>query len=211
MMKNPFRPDADLKLRAAEQAIEQAEARLVEVRRDRATALATDGDFLGEVAKLDREAAQLTASLGVQSERVAALHVKRQAQIRAELEREKAAGIVEHSKRLAKMLDAARKLDAAHRAFAQAFVDLTKAADDAAANYPASVSPLGSLPHFGLDGIEPLSARRRPRPPSVGIARQFAEHAAFGIADTIEARNRECIELLESAPLSDMPDELEAA
>jgi hypothetical protein len=59
---------------------------------------------------------------------------------------------------------------------------------------------LGHLGHFHITGIDPLSARLMRRPPSAGMVRSLAEHPPFGFAEAVEGRNRELIDMLETAP-----------
>jgi hypothetical protein len=196
--------DPSESLLAAQVALQQAEARIFELTAEREAKIgAAEGeDYIGAVAKIDAELDRLRSAVGAHRDRVVAMQARRDQQDRARLEQEKTAGIADVSKRLSKRHEAARKLDAALKQVADAFAELIRADEDAFSNFPSAVSPLGRLNHFHLDALEPLSARRRPRPPSAGLVRCVAEHDAFNLADAIEQQNRECIEMLDSQPVA---------
>jgi hypothetical protein len=196
--------DPDDSLQVASTALAQTEQRAGELEIERAAKIEqAEGDYLADVAKIDRELTNLRANAVVHRDRVDAMQVRRRRHDRARLEQEKTAGIAEVQKRLGARLDAARKLDTALVAVGHAFAELLKAEDDAFGNFPRSVSPLGSLGHFRLDGIEALSSHRVRRPPSTGLVRCIAEHEPFDFAGVIETKNREAIEMLESAPVAE--------
>jgi hypothetical protein len=201
-MKNPFKPDPDDSLVAATAALARTEQRIAELQIERTAKIETaDGDYVTDVAKIDREIIGLGANASVHRDRMEAMEAKRRQQVLARLEQEKTTGVAEVRKQLGKRHDAARKLDAALAQVTQAFAELIKTDEEAFSNFPPSVSPLGRLNHFRLEAFEALSTRRMQRPPSAGIVRCVAEHEQFQFADAIEARNREVIEMLEGAPI----------
>jgi hypothetical protein len=198
-----FRTDPAASLQAAEMAVMQEEARVAEKQAERMRLIEqADGDeYVNAVVKINDEIARGHANIAAHRERIVAMQTKRHQQQLAGLAQEKAAGIAHVSAKLGKRLDAARKLQTILKQVGEAFCELLKAEEEAF-NLPPSVSPLGALGHFRLDGIEELSARRMRRPPSAGIVRDVAEHGPFSFADIIETRNREVIEMLEGAPIS---------
>jgi hypothetical protein len=203
-MKNPFRRvAADEKMEAAQKAYMETESRIAARAAKRAALIAQDDVDLAEVSRLDRENATDHANAALHAERIEALKTVRRQQVRAQLEREKSAGIAEVRKRLAKRHEAAGRLDTALKSVIEAYNELL-AADEQAFDMPSTVSPLGGLGHFRLDGIEPLSSVRRPRPPMAGIVRQIVDHyPPLRFAQIVEDKNREVLEMLESAPVAD--------
>lgn len=197
-----FKNDPAAALDAERSALLQIESHVIRLQNDRAVLIESEGDIVAPVLKLDSEIEKQRQAAVIRRDRIAALERQCREHERQRLQREKAAGIAEVGKRLAKRLEAAHKLDAAHKKFAEAFAELLKA-DDEAFNLPASVSPLGGLAHFHLEAFEPLSARIRPRR-SAGEVRALAEHAPFNLGEAIEARNREVIEMLEAAPIAEI-------
>jgi hypothetical protein len=203
-MKNPFRADPTASLQSAQTALAKAEERIAQLTAERAAKLEAEGDsYAAEVGKIDVEINQLRASLAVHSARVLAMESRCRENVLAQLERERLAGIEIIRKRAAGRLEAARRLDTAHKQFIAAFAELMKADQDFVRDWPAGVSTLGLLPHYRLEGFELLSARRTPRPPSVGLARALAEYPAFNFVEAIEARNQQVIELIEATPIVD--------
>jgi hypothetical protein len=202
-MKNPlaiFRGNEDVQ--AAERALAQTEERINALLAQRAAMLA-EAEYEAAVFKLDQEVSGLRAKATLHAERVSTIQERQRKLDHDRLEQEKTAGIAEHAKRRAKIVEAAKKADALKAQYTAAISEVFKAYEDAEANYPAALSPLGRLRHFSVDAIEALSAQRRPRPPSVGPARHFAELDPFNLADAIETQNRACIEMLESAPIAE--------
>jgi DNA repair exonuclease SbcCD ATPase subunit len=191
---------------SAQRAIEQAEERIAQLQVERATKIEEAGDdYVLHVSKIDREIASLRANVAVHRDRMSAMQAKRQRQVRARLEREKIDGIADIRKRLTRRHEAARKLDAVLKQLTEAFAECVRADEEAFSNWAPMVSPLGRLAHFRLEGLEPLSASRRPRPPSAGLVRSLAQHEPFNFAVAIEGRNAEVVEMLEGAPV---PEEL---
>jgi hypothetical protein len=201
-MKNPFKPDPDDSLVAAAAALARSEQRIAELQIQRTAIIETaDGDYAAEVGKLDTEIRNLGANASVHRDRMEAMEAKRRQQVLARLEQEKTTGVAEVRKLRGELTEAAKEADAAKALFTAAFRKMMKVSEKIDANYPSSVSSLGRLGHFSLEAIEPLSSRRRQRPPSAGIARDFAEHEPFRLEELVEAQNREVIEMLEGAPI----------
>ena len=196
-----FRADPDAALQAAQADLQAAERRIGELQIERAAAIeqAEGSEYVSAVAKISTELAHLGASVGAHRDRVAAMETRRRQQILARREQDRQAGIADVRKRLGKRSVAARKLDTALAEVKRSFAELMEADEEAFSNFPPSVSPLGQLAHFRLDGFQALSARRGPQPPSAGIIRRVVELDAFNFGDAIEARNGEVIEMLESA------------
>lgn len=213
IMKNVVRTfDAGNSLRAAHAALQASEQRIGELQIERAQKLEeAEGDYLTEIDAIDRQLQSLRANIVVHADRIAAMNVKRGKQAQARLEQKKIAGIEIIRKGLGKRLEAARKLDAAHRQMTEAFAECVRADEEAFDTWPAAVSPLGRLGHFRLEAFEALSTRRMRRPPSAGLVRCVAEHEPFNFADDIENWNCEVIEMLESsAPIAE-PEDVVAA
>jgi hypothetical protein len=208
-----FRTDPDDSLQGAQHAITQAEERISQLTIERAAKIEqAEGDaYINDVAKIDREIATLRANVGLHRERIDAMQARQRLQVRARLEQEKAAGIADVRKRLSKRHEAAQKLDAALKQVTEAFAECVRADELAFSSWPSVVSSLGRLSHFRLEAFEPLSASRKPRPPSAGLVRCLAEHEPFDLAAAIEARNAEVIEMIEAAPVVEPELDEEAA
>lgn len=203
MQMKIFRTDPDAALQAAQADLQAAERRIGELQIERAAAIeqAEGGEYVSAVAMINTELAHLGASVVAHGARVVAMKTRCHQQVLARREQDRQAGIADVRKRLGKRSAAARKLDTALAEIKRSFAELMAADEEAFSDFPPSVSPLGRLAHFRLDGFQALSAWRRPQPPSAGIVRRVAELDAFNFADAIEARNREVIEMLESSPL----------
>jgi hypothetical protein len=201
-----FRADTEQSLQAA---IAGAEARIVELTAERDAKLAEDGDYLTTVGKIDAEIAKLRNDVLIFGQRGDAVRALRRKQDADRLQKEKAAGVAEIRRRLARRHEAATALDAAVAELARAFAAVVAADDAIFVAWPPAVSDRGRLAHFRVgDAIEPLSARRIPRPPSAGVVRVLAEAGPFNFAATVEARNIELVEMIESAtPVDEVEEE----
>src|SRR5271165_4755028 len=200
---NPFRTDPEAALKAAQAALSSTMDKILALELQRAAAIeqSETDDYINDVAEIDAELGRLRAGVATHEARVAAMETRCQQQALARREQARQAGIADVGKRLVKRLAAARKLDAAVLQLQRSFGELVKADQAAFGDFPSSVPQLGRLPHFHIDAFPALSARRLPRPPSAGVIRHIAEIELPSFADAIEARNKEVIEMLESAPV----------
>lgn len=199
-MKLLRRDDPAAAIAKAQEAIAAAEAKISELVLRRADVLLSDN--LEDVRAVDRALDEQRQTININRERIAVLEAAQRQQTAARAEQERLSGIANVRKRTASRHEAARKLDAAIGEVRGAFAELLSADNDLFGNWPATVSDLGRLHHFRVEGLEPLSARRLRRPPSAGLVRCIAEHTAFNFADAIEARNRELVEMIEVVPAS---------
>ncbi len=106
-MKNP-RPNPIELLQAAQQAGAQTAERIRALQAERVTKLVdAEGEYLSEVAKIDREIATLLASGAIHSDRAAALEVRRRELSVAAREQQKSAALADFEKRIADCATAA--------------------------------------------------------------------------------------------------------
>jgi len=159
-----------------------------------------EGDYAAVVARIDTELARLNSTIGIHRQRAEVMERRARKDAAARAEQERLAGVAAVRKRSAARLEAARKLDTAIGELSKAYTELLKADELLFRDWPEAVSNLGQLHHFHIDGMEPLSSHRRPRPPQAGLIRSIAEHGTFSIATAIETKNRELMEMIESAP-----------
>lgn len=187
-----------------QESIVAAEARIAALEIERQAKIeAGEGDFAGAVARIDAEIATLRSRVAVYQQRAEAIERRARQQAARAAEQQRLAGIAAVKSRLNRRVAAARKLDTSIGAVRDAFAELLQADVDLFADWPAGVSHLGQMHHFHIACIEALSARRQPRPPSAGLVRSLAEHAAFNLAAAIEKKNAELVEMIEGASAAD--------
>jgi hypothetical protein len=202
-LKNLFRTDPDASLQAAQAAIVTGEELISQLQIRRAQLVeAEEGVDLNAIAKVDRDIETARAGIAVHRDRIAAFEVKRRQQNLARLEQEKTTGIVDVRGLFNEQVGAYREIDALLAQLKKAFAHAGKVNLKVKTNWPASVSPLGLLPHFDPEILEPLSAAVRQRR-SVGEVRHVAEHEPYNFAAAVEALHSEAIDLLEGAPIKD--------
>jgi hypothetical protein len=200
-MKSPFKRDAGESVQAARAALSQTEEKILGLESERGEKLSTEGDYAAEVATIDRQLVTLRANAGIHRDRIAAMAVHRVEQERGRRAEQKAAGIIEIKKRLARRHAAADKLDQALKLTADAFTELSAADDALFANWPDMLLPVARVHYLRSSVLDPLSGHRKPRPMAAGAVREIAARVPFNFAATLEEKAEEMISELEQAPI----------
>jgi antitoxin component HigA of HigAB toxin-antitoxin module len=203
MIAKLFRTDPDVSLQAAQSALVQAERRIGELQTERTAKIEqAEGDYLAEVAKIDRELASLRANAIIHRDRADAMQVKRREHAKARLEQEKAAGIAEIKKRMSRRRVAAAKLDEAMGHLATASAELIAEDDALYRGWPDMLPSASRLNYTRGTVLDTLPARRR-----IALIRELAALAPSDFGVAIDQKNVELIAELEQAAVPELPAE----
>lgn len=197
-MKLFARSTAD-NLAAARQSLAAAEAKIAELETQRTLKL-PDADIT-ELQKIDSELATHRQAASIYRDRVASLINRRRQEERERLEREKADEIAEVEKRLARRDTAARCLETALAEVCGAYAELA-ASDEAI--FPSQ----GSTSYLSIFSMSLLCRRSRrttdPIPRNViGPVRAIADGAGAGLADEIQQKGRDLLDLMQTEPITE--------
>jgi hypothetical protein len=215
-VKLPFsRTDPDETLKAAEAALAQAESKIADLERDRAAKL-LELDYTAGVESIDLQISAHRRAAVVHRDRLAAMLQKRRTDDRARLEREKADGIADIGKRLARRDSAAQRLEAALADVSAVFAELSAADEATFTGWHAVLPAPNTVSYLSIGSMATLC--RRDRRPSdfdarviVGSVRSIAEGAAEGLAAEVQQKGRDLLEILQAEPIPDDVDEEAAA
>jgi hypothetical protein len=210
--------DLDDTRRAAEAALLQTETKIADLERDRAAKLLED-NYAGGVEQIDRQIEAQQRAATVHRDRIAAMVAKRHVEARARLERERANGIVEIGKRLAHRDTAAQRLEVALKAVRDAYTELSAADAAAFTGWPSVLPTSNSLSYLAIDGMQAFCKKPRglhdfESRTIIGPVRSIVDGAADGLAEEIQQKGRDLIEMLQAESIPEpetSDDETEAA
>lgn len=206
-----FRGDPDDSLRAAQQALAQAEDRIQHLAAERDRALAeAEGDYVAAVAKIDRELLSQQANAGVHRDRIVIMEQRSREAEQARREASKAAAIADRKKAVQPWRAAAARVDAAVAALAEAVAALDAADAAVFTGWPDILPPQHHLSFLSVRTVDALSARRRKPPMMAGLIRELITRDPIELARLVDNNAAELLQSLEAAAVPVAPSELAA-